>query len=241
MAERPDTYMPLYTARWLRSTMDLSAQERDAYMLLSIKYWDNGGPLKNDDAKLARTALCTPEVWETIKHSVKEFFEECIEDGLSILRHEKLDEWIDGAERKYAQAKAKAKTASDARWGKKSTTETVEQSSEHSLRSSKVKEKGNKSKDLGGSKPRDRSGAAASPPMVEVHPSWNGAQAKLSALIGDGQFEVWFAGTKLDTGPPVVIEVGKPFAKSHIEKTFGRKLASLFGPFEIQVSKDVAA
>lgn len=236
MSSRPDSYMPLFTARWLLSTADLSAQERDAYMLLSIKYWDNGGPLKNDDAKLARMALCSPEMWETIKVTVKAFFEVSLEETVEVLRHHKLDEWIDDAERKYAQAVERSRKANEAKRSKSTSKDTLEVTSKETVKVTQRERERNKSKDLDGSRPRAPSGAAPPPPKT-IDPSWNGFQAKLSNILagGEAEFMAYFANSRLETGPPATLSVPTGAIRDQIVRKHGSKLSRLFGPIEIQV------
>lgn len=235
---RPDSYMPLFTARWLRATMHLSAQERDAYMLLSIEYWDRGGPLPNDNAKLGRIARCTSKQWLSVKESIKEFFEECIEDGAPIWRHTKLDEWICEAERKYALAKERSTAGNAARWGNRSSKQSLKDTDKDSASESQLKRETNKAKALGGSRPRDPSGAVAPPPKV-VDASWNGKQAVLAGKIGDSNFLAYFGDTKLTVGPPAEIEVSTEARREMIGKKFGPQLRTIFGQIEITVAKDM--
>ncbi len=71
--------------------------------------------------------------------------------------------------------------------------------------------------------------ATAKPAPVPPPPEW-GAQGKaLAAELGPAVFATWFAGAKLDAGPPVAIVVEKRFKRRWIEDHFREALERVFG------------
>ena len=71
---RPDTWMPLYWGAYLKDTTDLTAKEHGVYLLLLGLYWTNGGPITDDQARLARTAKLNHENDETLSYILERFF-----------------------------------------------------------------------------------------------------------------------------------------------------------------------
>jgi len=64
-------FMPLWVADFTGDTLDLSAQEIGAYMLLLMAMWGRDGYLPNDHKKLQRVARCGrewPRIWAAIGH-----------------------------------------------------------------------------------------------------------------------------------------------------------------------------
>lgn len=104
-------WMPLDVADYLKDTSHLQAHEHGAYMLLIMRYWQNGG-LPSDEALIRRYSLLTPEQWIESRTVLAALFN----DGW---RHKRIDaelakaaEIIDkrraSAEQMHAGRKAKA-------------------------------------------------------------------------------------------------------------------------------------
>lgn len=68
-------FMPLYVADYMSDAAHLSTIEHGAYLLLIMTYWQKGGPLPNDDKKLARICRLGPAQWKRIKPQILEFFD----------------------------------------------------------------------------------------------------------------------------------------------------------------------
>lgn len=68
-------YMRLYWGDYFRDTGHLSRGEHGAYLLLLAALWNRGGKLPDDDAVLAKFALCTPREWASIKATIMAFFQ----------------------------------------------------------------------------------------------------------------------------------------------------------------------
>jgi uncharacterized protein YdaU (DUF1376 family) len=60
-------YMPLFVADYLADTAHLTATQHGAYMMLIMNYWQRGGPLPDDDARLARIARVGPREWARMR------------------------------------------------------------------------------------------------------------------------------------------------------------------------------
>src|SRR5689334_362252 len=67
-------YMRFYPADYLADAVHLTAAQHGAYMLLIMNYWQRGGPLPDDDARLARIARMGPREWARAKPLISEFF-----------------------------------------------------------------------------------------------------------------------------------------------------------------------
>lgn len=90
-------YMPLYVADYLSDAAHLTTVEHGAFLLLLMTYWQRGGPLPDDDRKLARICRLEPRSWKRIKPVISEFFE--VSDG----------EWLNSrAERELASVRDKS-------------------------------------------------------------------------------------------------------------------------------------
>ena len=123
---RPDTWMPIYWGDYLRDTCHLSAIEHGAYLLIIAHYWTKGGPLKDDDARLARIARLTPEEWKEAKETISDFFS--IRNGL--WTHKRVDHELANAKR-ITEAKAKAgQKGAQSRWQGHSKKEAEPSSSQ---------------------------------------------------------------------------------------------------------------
>lgn len=102
MSDRPDAWMPLYIADYLRDTSHLSATEHGAYLLLLMHAWTNRGLLPLDERRWARIARLDRADWDECRDMVMEFFERH-EDGY---RHKRIDAELARAEAKLEQQRA---------------------------------------------------------------------------------------------------------------------------------------
>ncbi len=113
MTAKPDAWMPLYVADYLRDTGHLSTEEHGAYLLLLMHAWANSGALPDDDERLRRIARMDAKPWRASRHVLRAFFTAA--DGT--LRHKRVDEEIVRATENQERRTQKARRAADARWG----------------------------------------------------------------------------------------------------------------------------
>ncbi len=113
---RPDTWMPMYWRDFWADTGHLSPVEGWAYINLIGAYWTIGGPLENDDARLARQAKVSPKEWKAARPAVMAFFS--VDDKL--IHQKRIDAELAVAVARHA-AKVKAgANGAEKRWQKHS-------------------------------------------------------------------------------------------------------------------------
>lgn len=123
-------WMPLNVGHYLRDTSHLSVVEHGAYMLLIMRYWQDGG-LPDDDALVMRYAHMTEEQWKHSRPILAALFGEG-------WRHKRIDaELMKAAEiiekRRAAAEKMHSKQAASAEHMQSSRSDTrVPPSPEHS-------------------------------------------------------------------------------------------------------------
>lgn len=101
-------WMPLYIGDYLRDTVHLTAEEHGAYLLLIMAYWNNGGPLPDDDIALAQIARVSRQKWAAMRGCLKGFFR--VAKGRLV--HRRIDEELSRASDKSQ----KRRNAANARW-----------------------------------------------------------------------------------------------------------------------------
>lgn len=99
---KPNAWMPLYIADYLADTQHLTRDEHGAYLLLIMAYWRNGGPLPDDDKRMAAIVKATRKEWDELRQVLAEFFE--IADGM--WHQKRLDEELAEAWKFIAKQKA---------------------------------------------------------------------------------------------------------------------------------------
>jgi uncharacterized protein YdaU (DUF1376 family) len=75
-------YMRMYWADYDADTAHLSALQHGIYLLLIKNYWQRGGPLPNDEVRLARIAKVSIKEWRRNEDVIREFFS--IEENLLV-------------------------------------------------------------------------------------------------------------------------------------------------------------
>jgi len=108
---KPDTWMPLYVADYLADTLHLTRDEHGAYFLLMMAYWRNGGPLLDDDKRLAAIVKASPKEWKDIRPALEEFF--TVSDGA--WSHKRIDAEIERAQGMVDQRSAAGKASAEKR------------------------------------------------------------------------------------------------------------------------------
>lgn len=109
MAKLP--YMPFYVGDYLADTQHLSTVEHGAYLLLIMAYWRHGGPLPDDDERLARTVRLGICEWNAIAYAIRDFF---VCDGTTIA-HPRIDEELGRVREKSEKARISAKKSWESR------------------------------------------------------------------------------------------------------------------------------
>lgn len=114
-------YMPLFVADYLADAAHLSTIQHGAYLLLIMNYWQRGGPIPNDDAKLARIVGMSVRNWQQIKAPVVEFFSTGTDSGPQLLQHRRIDRELDRVADKSLKSKKAAQASVQRRFGERST------------------------------------------------------------------------------------------------------------------------
>lgn len=105
------TWMPMYWSDYRAKTHHLSLEEHGAYCLLLSVYWERGGPLPDDDKRLAQSISATPVQWKRMRPALAPFFQ--IADGL--WTHARVEEEIVKAKRNVEFNKNRTASATLAR------------------------------------------------------------------------------------------------------------------------------
>lgn len=102
MSEKTDIWMPLYISDYLKDTRHLSTLEHGAYLLILMAYWNNQGPLPDDDVRLARYAGLSLKQWKKIRPAIIELFQ----TGDGRINSRRSQEELDNANRRSQAARA---------------------------------------------------------------------------------------------------------------------------------------
>ncbi len=92
--------MPLYIGDYLKDTGHLTVTEHGAYLLLIMRYWEDGG-LPADERMIARYSRMTPDQWAECREVLAALFE----DGW---KHKRIDEEMAKAEEIIGKRRAAA-------------------------------------------------------------------------------------------------------------------------------------
>jgi uncharacterized protein YdaU (DUF1376 family) len=68
-------YIQFYPTDYLIDTAHLALDEHGAYLLLILNYWQRGGPLPNDNKKLAGICRTDVEHWLNMRSTLLDFFD----------------------------------------------------------------------------------------------------------------------------------------------------------------------
>lgn len=115
MASPP--YMPLWVADYLADTSHLTPAQHGAYLLLIMNYWQRGGPLPDDDLRLARIARMTRRDWLHNRGVILDFFTK----QESLLVHPRIESELSRASAKSLKNSAAGRTSAERRFGARST------------------------------------------------------------------------------------------------------------------------
>lgn len=109
-------YMPLFVADYLADTAHLTATQHGAYMLLLMNYWQRGGPLPDDDRRLASIARLGLREWRRNRIILEEFF--TVTHGAWV--HTRVDTELARVEAKSLKSKKAAQASVERRFGGRS-------------------------------------------------------------------------------------------------------------------------
>lgn len=111
---KTNIWMPFYVADYLADTLTLSTEEHGAYLLLIFAYWNNRGPLKDDNIELARITRLMRHAWLTHRPRIAKFFR--VEGGF--WHHSRIDYEIARAIKNSGSRSSAAKKAAKARYSR---------------------------------------------------------------------------------------------------------------------------
>lgn len=104
--------MPLWIGAYLADTQHLERHEHGGYLLMLMAYWRLGGPLPDDDKRLAAITKSSPKEWKQLRPVLEEFFN--VTDGK--WTHKRVEQELEDSLARKEKAELKAKAAADARW-----------------------------------------------------------------------------------------------------------------------------
>ena len=114
MSKTTDAWLPLWIGDYMADTAHLSRDEHGGYLLLLFAYWRSGGPLPDDDKRLANIVKATPSEWKKLRPVLAEFF--LVDDG--VWTSKRMERELADAAHRSSKASGRAKTAAEARWKK---------------------------------------------------------------------------------------------------------------------------
>ena len=104
-------YMPFYWGDHFRDTHHLTALEQGVYLLLIGSYWSLGGPLPDDDRKLAKLAKLSADNWKEMRDEIEPFFDV----GGGLWRHPRIDLELAKAAARFQQSREAAERSVEVR------------------------------------------------------------------------------------------------------------------------------
>ena len=230
MTGRPDSFMPLYTGDYRRSTGHLGAAEHGAYLLLLMHYWDTGRPLPADEAVLTRIACLSAKEWRAHRTTLLAFFS--LEDGA--YRHKRVAKELAKAVVKYEKRSEAGRRGNAKRWGaaKRSPGDAPgDANARRNASAGRSQPHGSlstKGEPVAARAPAPGNGAGARP---ATEPAWEAAHPKWAELrdkIGIDAWRLWFADCR-PNGSPTSLLASSPFAKDQLLERFADQLDAHFG------------
>lgn len=123
-------YMPLFVADYLADTAHLTTTQHGAYLLLLMNYWQRGGPLPDDDRRLASIARLGLREWKRNRPILEEFFT----STHGALVNSRVDSELARVEAKSLKSKKAAQASVERRFGQRSTpAEPTEAQADNSI------------------------------------------------------------------------------------------------------------
>ena len=115
--KKNDIWLPFYLGDYLKDTMHLSTIEHGAYFLLILAYWNNQGPLEDDDSQLSRIVRASLSDWSAIRSVVAKFF--AVSNG--VWSHGRIEKEILKAKSQKEAKKRGAEATNRKRWSHSDT------------------------------------------------------------------------------------------------------------------------
>ena len=115
-------YLQFYPTDYLSDTQHLTTVEHGAYFLLILNYWQRGGPLPDDDKRLAGIVKLPIEQWLNARSTVVEFF--AVENGTWI--HSRIESDLNKVKSTRKQQSEAGKLSAAKRLKKKRNLTVVE-------------------------------------------------------------------------------------------------------------------
>lgn len=112
--KKTDLWLPLWVGPYLADTQHLTRDEHGGYFLLLLAYWRNGGPLLDDDKRLASITKSTAKEWKKLKPILSEFF--TVADGR--WTQKRMEKELAASLANLAQKSLAGKASAEKRWGK---------------------------------------------------------------------------------------------------------------------------
>ena len=112
--KKTDLWLPLWVGPYLADTQHLTRDEHGGYFLLLLAYWRNGGPLLDDDKRLASITKSTAKEWKKLKPILSEFF--IVADGR--WTQKRMEKELAASMANLAQKSLAGKASAEKRWGK---------------------------------------------------------------------------------------------------------------------------
>jgi len=110
-------WFPLYVPDYLADTQSLTTEQHGAYLLLLMAYWQQQGPLPDDDEELAAICRMPLEAFQKASKRLSRFF--TVADG--VWRHKRVDAEIAKAKGLIAQKSTAGKASAQQKASGKST------------------------------------------------------------------------------------------------------------------------
>lgn len=227
MADRPDSFMPLYIGDYLRDTLRLTTIQHGAYFLLICAYWAADDPLPDDDDALAAITKMSVPDWKKIRPVLSGFFQ--VDKGL--WHHKRVDSELCNANAMYERRKSAAHASHDARRKKGISNAPARHHARQVQPQPQPHPDGDRALTApgpsGARQPAHDSPAAAGAPgpagWEANHPRW----ATWREAVGEAMWNLWFAGCR-PNGSETSIVASSYFTGAEIAKRFGDQLTVHF-------------
>lgn len=113
--KKTDVWMPIWIGAYTADTMDLTTLQHGAYLLLLLNYWRKRCPLPDNDETLRTITKLERAEWRKHRPVLAAFFR--VGDG--VWWHKRVEAEMAKADKRSAEASAKASKGAQARWEKK--------------------------------------------------------------------------------------------------------------------------